>query len=557
MKKYSFLWAFFFVFVLCIELEAKKEKVSPKKPRLVIPIVIDQGAALLFKKIWPHVSQGLYKFKKKGFLFEKAFFPHACPNTAAGHAGLSTGTYPDVHGIIDNKFLGEDGVRIESDNDESSESFVFTPEGDLYEYGKSTCHLKADTLVDQTLLGAEYPHLWKAASFAIKSRAAIMTAGHQGEAFWMDPLTGALTTSKAYFQSLPEWVKEFNKEHGLNEQSSYFWRPFLPLKSEGYKKRAIENYQYSSSSSLFGTVIRPDLANQKEPFDSFTKSPWGIEWTFDAAAQYIENMFTENESAHLLAWISMSSIDRAGHMFGPSSQEVIDLMYYFDAELQHFMNRIYAIVPPEEVLFVITADHGIFEIPEVLNVKGFKLPERILIDRVLASMNNLIKKMYGIENLFVKYDAPHFYADPEVLQKQEPKIMKKVCASAISFLKKIPGVRNAWTPDELLEKMPLEGSFEYRFKRQIFPGRNGQIMILPHPYVMITNYPRGTSHATPYWYDVHVPLMFYQKNRWHGQKNVHPVSVFSLAASLAQVMEVELPSAAEKKVLPGLFKTKH
>lgn len=102
------------------------------------------------------------------------------------------------------------------------------------------------------------------------------------------------------------------------------------------------------------------------------------------------------------------------------------------------------------------------------------------------------------------------------------------------------------------QRMFPESSYAYRFKRQIYPGRNGQIMFLSEPYVMITKYPQGTSHATPYWYDVHVPLMFYQKGRWKGRTISEPVSTLRVASTLAHLMGVQAPSAAEKEILPGI-----
>lgn len=546
MKKYAVQFFFFFCFFISF-LGAG----TPKKIRLVVPIVIDQGAALLVQKVLPFMKHGMHQIHKQGLSFEKAYYPHAFPNTAAGHAGLSTGAYPDTHGIVDNKVVDEKGVMRECIDDDRPQSFMFMPDGTLYDRGISPFYLRVDTLVDQVALNSEPRDSWKTAAFSIKSRASVMLAGHQGQAFWLDHALGNLTTSKAYFQKLPDWVIQFNEEHALSVESSYEWKPFFPLHHEAYKKWQINNYAHSSMPSIFETVVKPAF-KEKEPFDIFTKTPWGNQWILQAAAEYIEHALTDDPSNNLLVWVSLSSVDRAGHMYGPSSMELIDMMYHLDAMIEQFMKRIFEVVDEDEVLFLITADHGIFEIPEVLNDKGFPLPRRIFSENLMKSMNNYIKKLYEIDNLVTFFDAPHFYFNVDKYETCTEKKQKQICRSLIRFLKKVPGIIDAWTPEELQQRMFPESSYAYRFKRQVYPGRNGHLMFLSEPYVMVTKYPQGTSHATPYWYDVHVPLMLYQKGRWKGRSIAEPVSTLRVASTLAHLMGVQAPSAAEKEILPGI-----
>lgn len=166
----------------------------------------------------------------------------------------------------------------------------------------------------------------------------------------------------------------------------------------------------------------------------------------------IEQALDDDPSSNLLVWVSLSSVDRAGRMYGPSSMELIDMMYHLDATLEHFMKRIFEVVDEDEVLFLITADHGIFEIPEVLNDKGFPLPRRILSENIMKSMNNYIKKLYEIDDLVTFFDAPHFYFDHHKYEACTEKKQKQICRSLIRFLRKLPGIIDAWTPEELRTK---------------------------------------------------------------------------------------------------------
>jgi arylsulfatase A-like enzyme len=549
-----FLQRFYSLFILCcvwVHGLTANAGINPhaKRPRLIIPIVLDQGAKLLIDKVLPYCTGGFQTIHDLGIHFENAYFPHGCPNTAAGHAGLSTGAYPDIHGILDNKYVREDGVAVAADEDLTGKAHVFQKNGSTLKKGKSPINLMADTLADQFMLSSEPDTPHHCATFSLKSRAAIMMAGRQGKAFWFDEKRGNITTSKAYFDTLPDWISEFNNKYALTPESGYEWKPFFEEGNPAYHKRTIHNYGHSAIPSIIGTTIKY-LPSDAEPYELFAKSPWGCTMTLNLAHEYIkQNVHPENSDRHLV-WISLSGIDKAGHMYGPDSMEVIDLVYHLDAQIEKFIDNVYKIVPADEVLFVLTADHGIFEIPEVMNAKGFTMPKRILVRQMMQSMNNLVKRAYGIADIMENFDAPHFYLNKKALAKVSPETRQGILDLLIHFLKRVPGMRNAWTPDQLLAMNPEPNTYEYRFKRQIYPGRNGEIIFHVNPYIMLTPYPNGTSHATPYWYDVHVPLMLYQHNRWQPKRITQPVSTLRLAATLADIIGIQAPSAADPEPLP-------
>lgn len=550
-----FLQRFYSLLILCclwVHSLSSQTGINPhaKRPRLIIPIVLDQGAKLLIDKVLPYCTGGIQTLHDHGIHYENAYFPHGCPNTASGHAGLSTGAYPDIHGIIDNKYTDQNGVIIASDQDETGNACIFKKDGTTSSKGKSSINLMADTLADQFILTSEpnCPH--HCATFSIKSRAAIMMAGRQGKAFWFDEKRGNVTTSKAYFDELPAWITEFNDKNALTPQSRYHWKPFFDADNPAYRQNTIHNYEHSSIPSIINTTIAPHFPDD-EPYELFAKSPWGCAMTLNLAYQYIKQHVNQDVSDRHLVWISLSGIDKAGHMYGPDSMEVNDLVYHLDAQLETFIDNVYKIVPADEVLFVLTADHGIFEIPEVMQAKGFTMPKRILSRQVMQSMNNLVKRTYGIEEIMDRFDAPHFYLNKKALAKVSPETRQGILDLLIHFLKRIPGMRNAWTPDQLLAMNPEPNTYEYRFKRQIYPGRNGEIIFHVNPYIMLTPYPNGTSHATPYWYDVHVPLMLYQHNRWQTKRVMQPVSTLRLASTLAEIIGIQAPSAADPEALPS------
>ena len=74
-----------------------------------------------------------------------------------------------------------------------------------------------------------------------------------------------------------------------------------------------------------------------------------------------------------------------------------------------------------------------------------------------------------------------------------------------------------------------------------------------YPYVIITNFPTGLSHKTPYEYDTHIPLILYQAGQIEGKKIYQKVWGLQLANTLAQILRVQKPSASTFDALPGIF----
>ena len=88
--------------------------------------------------------------------------------------------------------------------------------------------------------------------------------------------------------------------------------------------------------------------------------------------------------------------------------------------------------------------------------------------------------------------------------------------------------------------------------RQIFKGRSGKIIVSLNPYTSIDTHHKGSSHATQYANNTHVPLIFYQKDRFENQKIIKNVCMPQVAVTLATLLEVPRPSAATGSLLPGI-----
>ena len=121
-----------------------------------------------------------------------------------------------------------------------------------------------------------------------------------------------------------------------------------------------------------------------------------------------------NDDDKLLIWVSLSSLDRIGHIYGPYSIDVIDMIYHLDRQLDVFIQHIQDLVGAENVLFVLTADHGVAPIPEILQQEGFSSAKRLDSVDLRNKLNDIVEKKFGIKNIVQTFKANQVYLDSKI-----------------------------------------------------------------------------------------------------------------------------------------------
>ncbi len=80
-------------------------------------------------------------------------------------------------------------------------------------------------------------------------------------------------------------------------------------------------------------------------------------------------------------------------------------------------------------------------------------------------------------------------------------------------IRTVPGVAAVYRAEELRDRPATQSPAVRAFANSYFPGRSGDLFILPKPYWLIDGTPAGkprsygTSHVSPYSYDQHVPVL--------------------------------------------------
>lgn len=522
---------------------------ASEKPKLVLLIVIDQFRSdylTRFKKLFKpaHGANG----EVGGFEYlttEGAYYPFAEYDilqsmTGPGHAITLSGANPYLSGISANEWYDYDlKDRIESIEDRNVRPVPASKELS----GMSPRNLLATTLGDE-LKNAGYPS--RVLSVALKDRASILMAGHRADlALWFDAKTFQWVSSEYYLPNgnLPEWVVKMNAAIAAKKGTDTRWEK----QGEGTGLSLADPMVVKSAMKDADGIDFPHV----QPIGSkgSLNMPYGLEITEAAAEQMIVQYNLGNGKATDVLAVSFSTHDYLGHAFGPNSREMEELTIADDRTISKLLNFVKKRVPGglSNVVVVLTADHGAPPNPDWLKkekIDAGRIDSKVMITAIEERLENKFGKL-GKEHWVVSEFVFNFYLNKEAIQKKNLKLAD-VEAEAKAALLKIHGVSHVFTSTDYQNRTLPPGMHERQILKTYFPGRSGNLVVIPLPYYM-SNYATVT-HQTGYNYDRVVPLIF---SGFHIKKGVRSekAEIIDIAPTLSFLTGTVAPSMSEGRVL--------
>ena len=386
-------------------------------------------------------------------------------------------------------------------------------------------------------------------AISLKSRAAIPTAGPYGTAVWFNSNDGQFTSSKAFGPRLPLWARAINNDlkKTLHTQSHTQWISRYPDNHQAYQHVHDERYLYTGYSHALVNNPQP-MRSGRKPFFLFEQTPHANQVLLRMARLALRMKRIQDPEQPILLWLSLSSLDYLGHYFGPNSKEVIDMVYHIDKQLDHFITRTENEHGAENCLWVLTADHGIMPIPEHAYETGRIAAQRLDADALHKDLNKALYTTFNVKNLIATFITPNIYLNQAKWSLIEEKTQNKIILFVKNYLTAIDGITHAWhssdfEADNFLKKYGAHGR-EHWFEKQFYKNRSGDFVVQVAPYTYLTSYEKGTSHDSPYDYDVRVPLILYGPSRITHAIDPSLVSMLQLPTTLAQLLGVKRPARA-------------
>jgi predicted AlkP superfamily pyrophosphatase or phosphodiesterase len=539
---------------------AAYSKKSDDDIRLVLQLTVDGLRADLLSRYADRFGEGGFLYlKQNGTVFANAHYQHANTETIVGHSTLATGAQPSVHGMTGNVWFdaetGELAYNIEDadfpllpSREQAKTGEQLDPAQKLARsQGRSPRALLAETFADKlkAYTGG------KAKIFAVsgKDRGAVALAGKTGKAFWMSTNSGDFVTSAYYYDSYPDWATKWNAQRKAESLADQQW--VLLNESDTYLLAHQDNRPYETDLRGYGRVFPHQFGSvdDKLLYSQVIVSPQGDKLTADFSGQLLVSEQLGRDSVPDYLSVSFSGVDAVNHFFGPSSLENEDMVLQLDRTLAEFLAFVDAQVGLEHTLIVLSADHGMAELPEYKTEQGYDAG-RLTPDVILAAAARFGKQVYDSEDLVKSYYRPFLYLDDKVISAAG--LQKDQVASAMAeALTREHGIYLAITPADV-EQSP-DSRLLHQIRNNIHPVRSGDIYIVQDPYWF--NFDKGPvagMHGSPWNYDTHVPVIFAGSNI-NAKIIYRRVQPADVAPTLSALLGMSPPASAQGTVLPEVF----
>jgi len=559
---------------------------EPAKTKLLVLVVFDQFRGD-YPERWGELfgKDGFRRLQTEGAWFNNCHYPYATTQTGPGHASMLTGCSPNGHGICMNQWYDRKTSApvncAESDryqrvpalpkmvdpeqpkdpaakDDEPKEA-----EKTKVKHAGSPEWILAPTIGD--VLKETSKGKAKVVGLSFKDRSALLPVGKSADAvYWLDSTDGQIVTSSFYRDSVHHWVAAFNRERIADRWFDKDWERFLPKLD--YLKNAGPDQVTGEGRGVKQGVVFPHRMDGgltkpgKSYYEALFNSPFGNEFLFDLVKKaVIAEKLGQDDITDLLV-VSFSSNDAIGHIWGPDSQEVLDVTLRSDRLLAQLLAFLDKEVGKDKYTLALTADHGICPLPEVTAAKG-GVAKRIPAKKMALAAEEHLRETFDKEPVdpaskakwIESVQPPWFYLNHTLIENRKLKV-EDVAAELAKFLAKQEGIDRALTRADLDDAKEGDPMLR-RLRRSFHPDRCGDVGTIVTPFFLVDNYLTGTTHGSPHPYDTHVPLMILGPGVRKGTFK-DAVTPQAITAIFAQAAGIPRPRLAEYPVPTGLFPAK-
>jgi predicted AlkP superfamily pyrophosphatase or phosphodiesterase len=529
--------------------------------RLVLQVTVDGLRGDLLNRYGDRFGEGGFRYLlSKGTVFTNAHHEHANTETIVGHATLATGAHPSGHGMIGNVWYDREAGEL-AYNIEDPESPLLPTRRQEVEgaqvdpaqkksrtKGRSPRAILAATIGDTLAVFTA----GRARVFGVggKDRSAVSMAGHVGKAFWFSTDTGDFITSRYYYEEYPRWVVEWNAQRQTADHAGQTWN--LLNAADTYLLGGQDDRPYEVDLKGYGRTFPHPFGDVDNPLfpTRVLVSPVGDRLTADFAKALVRAEELGEDTVPDYLSVSFSGVDAVNHFFGPSSLENEDMLLQLDRTLADLLSFVDGTVGLEHTLIVLSADHGMAEMPEFMTELGLEAG-RLSPDGIVETANAAAREAFGIDGVVRFFFRPYLYLDEEKIVaagRDRAEVEQAVARALVAS----DGVALA-VPRSGLE--PLEDTPALaRVRNNFHPIRSGDIYVAQEPYwFLFDKGPVAVMHGSPWRYDTHVPVVFAGPGIL-AQRVPRHVSTVDLAPTLAVLLGMSPPSSAAGSALEEVLR---
>lgn len=557
------------VFTMLLALGSSSTAQAATRPKLGVLVIFDQMPAWLLERYAPFFPDSAGGFGGLDGARFDAFYAYAGTETGPGHATLSTGALPSVHGIATNSWFHE-GKKLYAVDDPAFP--MFSGKTTKIEAGRSPRMLLTNTLGDA--MKAESGGRARVVTISHKDRAAILTAGHAADlAVWYDVGLGRFTSSTAYVDALPAWLDELGAALPAKAFAEGTWSP-LPLPRGLEVLAADDDRPGEGALKGFDRTFPHDLkdvADAKQQRSGYRLVPQSIADVFTLALRAVdEEKLGQDDEPDLLV-ISVSTTDVVGHNYGGESLEQLDTLRRADIELRRFLQVLQSKLGRQNVVVGLSSDHGAPQLPQTMVKSGLPAvtisygdvvdaAERAAqsLSAPPAASNSGSKSASkssssaptatGARKRVRGFFPPQLFLDEDDLDDVAKQRLHKAIEAAVEAL---PGIEEVY---DMTPGLPDDDAYAPFMRASAPPHRSAPLFVRWSPRVVLLeehDQQTGTDHGTPYTYDRRVPFIISGSGVRRGRYSA-PVDTRDVSATLAFLLGVSPPDSCQGQPVPAV-----
>src|SRR6267378_1577303 len=462
----------------------------PPRPKLVVVITVDQLRPDYCTRWKSQLTGGLGQLATEGAFFTDGYQDHAVTETAPGHSTILSGMWPAHTGIIRNS----EGVQ-------DSLAPLLGTTGP----GASPRRFRGTTLVDW--LKAVEPAT-RVLSVSRKDRGAILPVGRAKEqVFWYQ--SGLFTTSRYYADSLPTWVQAFNARRLPFKAASTVWSLLLP--DSAYKEADNEAWENGGIGVVFPHALPADSVRAAA---AVAGAPAMDSLTLLFALEGFEALRLGRKGTDVLV-VSLSTTDAVGHAFGPDSREIHDQVLRLDHYLAWFLKRLTDRVGRDNIVVVLTADHGVTSFPERTRAKTGGAAYRVLLDTLVTAVNRDLDRIAGVgapPREWLEFDTGMLFLRDNGRFAATGVKTDSILDALTARILRIQGVARVIKPADLARADTASDPVARRWLHHLPPDA-GVVLTVTLQAGSVWDVPNSpiAMHGQPTEDDSHVPIIFWGK----------------------------------------------
>ena len=449
--------------------------------RLVVLVVVDQLIPEQLPRLEPWLEGGLGRFVKEGHLRVNGDHGIGRTETGAGHATISTGVYPNRHGIVGNQWLQmEQPGAVYCVGDAQAKLVTNAGPSPDDPTRRSPKNLLMPGLADY-IKSADPDSI--AVSIGGKDRAAVLGAGRNPDlALWWDRSGRGFASSDHYGDQLPLWVRDWNESWPFaldDQEGGPSWESGLPpgIEASGSGKDDRPGEAAFGGGRSFPHPA-PPLSNPPTPQELASLSSWAFVTPFvdrfviDVGTRAIEQMNLGADEHTDVLFLGLSACDTTGHSYGPYSLEVCDVLLRLDRELGTLFELLDRRLGEDAWVAALTSDHGVLPLPERLQEQGItaKRIPRTALDGPITELRAELRDVFGTDP-YVMHGLGSVRLSERVMRESglDPEEVRAFVAEALNA--KLEWIEHAFTLDELVSERGEHPAHPF-MARSTYAGRS-------------------------------------------------------------------------------------